>query len=307
MIDVNTHNGVPPITIGVVTHARRTVAFAKLLQFLSPAIRHYGGKVELLVTNNSGESHGDAVRQEVADSGIAEVCNWRVVDSPENNITVGRNLLLENASHRLMAVIDDDEYPIESWLSALVSAHQRLDSPIVGGPIEPVYQPGVALWIRQIDVHNGRDLKTGDKIDFVASGNFLIDLEAIGGLRFDPEFGVTGGGDTEFFLRLKDAGITIRWVKEALVEEDIPLDKSTARYVIRRSLSQGSNYRRIMQGRGEISSVALFVLKAALVFLGSLSLALVLVLLRHERAGDWMKRAFSNLGKLWKPDRPLYQ
>ncbi|MEE9321752.1 MAG: glycosyltransferase [Granulosicoccus sp.] len=307
MVEVNTSDGVSPITIGVVTHARRTVAFAKLLKFLAPAIRHYGGEVELLVTNNSGESHGDAVRQEVANSGIADVCSWRVVDSPENNITVGRNLLMENASHRLMAVVDDDEYPIESWLSALVSGHQQLASPIVGGPIEPIYQPGVAHWIRQIDVHNGRGLKTGDKVDFIASGNFLIDLEAAGKTRFDPGFGKTGGGDTEFFLRLKDAGITIRWVEEALVEEDIPLEKSTVRYVIRRSMSQGSNYRRIMQARGEISSVALFVLKAALVFLGSLCLALVLILFRHQRAGDWMKRAFSNLGKLWQPDRPLYQ
>jgi len=99
----------------------------------------------------------------------------------------------------------------------------------------------------------------------------------------------------------------MHWAADAVVLEDIPASKSTVRYTIKRCLSQGANYRRIMRARGEIGSEGVFVFKAATVFVLSLVLALPLVLLRHDEAGHWMKRAFSNLGKFYRPGGLLYQ
>ena len=55
--------------------------------------------------------------------------------------------------------------------------------------------------------------------------------------RFHPELGRSGGSDTDFFMRLaKRMGCKIVWCNEAKVEEFIPENRVTVRYLMRRKL-----------------------------------------------------------------------
>ncbi len=294
------------LSIGVITTDRRTVAFAKLLDHLKPAVEHYAGNCELVVVNNSGASTHATIETAVAASGLRNACPCIVVDSPKNNIATARNLVLDHSRHALLVLVDDDEFPTPGWLSALLELQQEYDCDAVAGPIVPVFAPGTAAWVRGVDIHNARGLARGDQLDFAASGNVLIHKPGTQGLRFDEAYGKTGGSDTDYFLRLKDAGVVLRWAPAAIVHEDIPADRSTVRYTLRRCLIQGRNYRRILQQRRAMGPKPLFLARALSIALISLPIAGVLMVFGHDATGVWVKRAFSNLGKLYSPGEMLY-
>jgi succinoglycan biosynthesis protein ExoM len=296
----------PPLSIGVVTH-ERAVAFCKLLEHLKPAIVQYAEVCELIVVNNSGASAHEQIVESVRVSGIEDVCAVQVIDSPENSISTGRNLVLDHAREQHLVFVDDDEYPVPTWLAALVDAMNTYACALVTGPIVPVFAAGTPTWITSVDLHNAAGLRTGDALDFAATGNFLMNRSGVESVRFESSYGRSGGEDTEFFLRMKDRGLVLRWCSEAIVHEDIPEAKATARYMIRRFMTQGRNYRTILEQRGEIRSAWLFSIRAGVIFCGSVSLALVLLMIRPGLAGNWIKRGFSNLGKIVNPQRHLYE
>jgi len=215
--------------------------------------------------------------------------------------------VLDAARPGLLVFVDDDEYPVEDWLTQLVKAQQQYGCAMVAGPIIPVFDDSTSKWIKSIDLHNIKGLTTGDGLDYAAAGNFMMDTKSAPDIRFAEAYGKSGGEDTDFFLRLKDRGLEMRWCSEAKVLEDIPPAKAKARYMISRFMTQGANYRTIMNERGDISSPVWFSLRAFLIFAVSILVALVLIPVKHQDAGKWMKRAFANLGKLVHPQRLFYE
>ncbi len=297
----------PPLSIGVVTHQRAN-AFAKLLDALIPAIAHYPAPCELIVVNNSGPEANTAVEAIVQRSGIENTCDWRVVDSPQNSISVGRNLVLESSMHKHLVFVDDDEYPVEHWLTALVDTMNGYQAALVAGPIVPVFPDTTTAWVRGVDLHNARGLRTGQRIDYAATGNFLFHRSGSVRLhRFDEAYGQTGGEDTEFFLRLKDLGLTMVWSEEAVVFEDIPPHKASALFIIRRFMSQGRTYRTILESRGERGALLPFAARAALLSFIALAVGMILLVVRPRTAGNWLKRGFANLGKIVPQGSDLYR
>jgi len=285
------------VSIGVITH-QRTQSLDKLLNYLKPAIESYSGLCELIIVNNSGPPGRAAVEAVVNASRISDACPVVVADSPMNNIATGRNQVVELVNSPLLVFIDDDEYPTANWLTSMVDALHEWQCDMVAGPIYPVFPDAAPAWVKEIDLHNSRGLKSGDRIDFAASGNFIADMRIFADESFDEAFGRTGGEDTEFFLRSQERGFVMRWCEYARVYEDIPPARATSRYMIRRFVAQGANYRRIMHRRGRTGPMPLFLLRALLVAAVSLPLAALFIVYRPRQAAYWMKRGFSNLGKL---------
>lgn len=298
----------PAVTVCVITHSKRLSSFNKMLTYLEKAALRYEGNTSLLVGNNSGVTYRETVCKALTDSNLGKALAWKVVDSPENNIAVGRNTVLDNAVTDWVAFIDDDEYPSDLWLRTLIETMQEYNCAIVAGPIIPVFPKNTVNWVSKVDIHNASDLVTGSKLDFAASGNFLVHLPSTNGARFNPEFGKTGGSDTDYFIRLtsKPKPLEIVWAEEAVVYEEIPADRATRIYTMKRFLSQGSNFKRIMIKNGKVKSIPLFYLKAITVCIISLCVAVPLVLAGSESAGNWIKRGISNLGKLYDPSSDLY-
>lgn len=298
--------GLPAVTVGVITLERRKEAFKKLLDYLDPALCAYAGETELLICNNGSPDSKHLIEHTLSGhlknfSGVV-----RVVNSTENNIATGRNVVLDSATHNLVAFLDDDEYPTEHWLSELVAVQQECQSVVVAGPVVPVFEDACPKWVKTTDLHNVRGRINKGQITKTGTGNVLIDSGRIENERFTRSFGQTGGSDTEFFLRLHDKGHLMHWASEAMVYEDIPADRAQTAYLLKRFRIQGNNYRRIMQARGAINSMPLFLAKALFVCCASLPIAVILWILRRPTAGDWLKRSASNYGKLSKPAEKLY-
>ena len=293
------------VTVGVVTHERSDL-FANMLEHLRETIRVCPYPVSVLVVNNSGTSTHDAVAQLLKGSDLASLCAVRLVDSPENNISIGRNLILDLSETNLVAFIDDDEYPRVDWLTKLVDLFEHRDCDMVGGPIMPVYPETTPRWVQHIDLHNVRGMKTGDVIRRTATGNCLVSRDAIGEYRFDPAFGLSGGGDAHFFETLARCGKTLMWCSEAIVDETITEKRGAARYAIFRFIKQGNNFSRFMLIDVGLAGRCWFRARAAgLAFVGIVGGA-VLLPVNPRLCAHWWKGGFTNLGKVVRLRSSLY-
>ncbi len=299
--------------MGVITHDRSSL-FGNLLIHLRVAVAyvhaHAGdvdiGQCSVLVINNSGAHSHHAVRKLVDESGVEDVCPVIIIDSPENNIAVGRNLVLDRVQSRWLVFVDDDEYPIADWLCKLSLRQQISGSAVVAGPIEPVYPEGTPKWVAAVDLHNIGDLKTGDRPPRVATGNCLLDMKQIGDQRFDPEFGLSGGSDALFFEQLADRGLHIVWQEDAIVHETIPVSRATSRYMMFRCMTQGQNFKRVVLRKAGLTQQMAFLLKAVIVAPVGLLVGILMLPANERVAALWLKRGFTNLGKLIKPSKRLY-
>jgi len=302
----NNDSNTPPVTVGVITLERRKDAFVKLLKYLDPALSAYSGELELLICNNGDADTKPQIEHTLANHLPTFKGTVRVINSPENNIAIGRNVVLDNATFDLIAFLDDDEYPSANWLVEMMAVRNECGSVVVAGPVLPVFEEACPTWVKTTDLHNVRNRTNKGAISMTGTGNVLIDTRPIKTLRFNRSFGQTGGSDTEFFLRLYDEGHAMHWASNALVYEDIPADRAQTAYMLKRFKIQGNNYRRIMQARGAIKSTPLFLTRAVFMCIASLPIAGVLWILKKPTAGDWLKRSFSNYGKLFKPAEQLY-
>jgi len=162
------------------------------------------------------------------------------------NISLARNKAIEKSSGNLVAFIDDDEYPDERWLLELVKTYNRFSCVGVSGPVFPVFQGNPPEWFKKIKYYNfGRDKKTGLVIkDSFHTGSALISKEIFysKGNYFDPFFGITGGEDTDFFLRMRKNGYNFIWCAEAKVYAFFPFDRCRISWLLKRFLRCGGVY-----------------------------------------------------------------
>jgi succinoglycan biosynthesis protein ExoM len=202
--------------------------------------------------------------------------------------------------------IDDDEYPVPNWICQLYLRQQISGSAATAGPIEPVYPDGTPGWVAAVDLHNKGNLKSGDQLRRVATGNCLLDMEQIGSHRFDPTFGLTGGSDALFFEQLADRGLFVVWQEGAIVYETIPESRTSSRYMIFRCMTQGQNFKRVVLRKASFSKRIFFMLKALIYAPVSLVVGALALPVNDKYSALWLKRGFTNLGKLIKPSKRLY-
>ncbi len=142
-----------------------------------------------------------------------------------------------------IAFIDDDEYPEPGWLDALLSCSIKYDAPVVRGPIFPVFPAGVPQWAEAGGFFERERHPTGANTKYCASNNVLMNSELLlrSGVHFDFHFALTGGSDTLFFLQLREStGVEVVWCDEAIVKEDIPANRVSVEWIIRRATRVGS-------------------------------------------------------------------
>lgn len=293
------------VTVGVVTH-ERSALFKKMLAYLKASIEACTHDIVVLVVNNSGTDAHDTVRSLIDQSGVRDICSVRLIDSPENNISVGRNLIIDECETQYLAFIDDDEYPREQWLQRLIDQQALGIGQMVAGPVLPIYPTGTAKWIREIDLHNRRGRSTGDVIRRSGSGNCLLDLEAIGDSRFKHGYGRTGGGDGAFFEEQYQRGLKLVWCAEALIDEVITPDRSTWRYAIFRFIKQGNNYARYYVGDESRMTQLTFRIRAAAFALLEIPCGLFVYPFSATRCAWFWKRGFIHLGQVIPLKRDLY-
>jgi glycosyltransferase involved in cell wall biosynthesis len=167
----------------------------------------------------------------------------RYVAEPIPGISAGRNRALDESTDReLLVYIDDDEKPTADWLAPLVHTWRQTGAAAVMGRVVSVFDEEPDPWVRAGSFFTRRSMPTGTPIRVAAAGNLLLDLRQARalGVRFHGDFGLTGGEDTLFSRQLTAAGGLIVWCDESVATDQVPAERTTRRWVLRRAWSHGN-------------------------------------------------------------------
>lgn len=179
------------------------------------------------------------------------VCKDAVFPTPVRHVAESRRgivharnrAIAEALGSEFLAFLDDDEVPCEMWLDELLATQKQFSADVVAGPTRPVYEQGLPEWIKRGGFFDRPRYDTGTSLRFCASGNVLLRTKVFSNVgKFDDNFQLTGGEDTQFFLRVRRAGYKIVWSNEAVAWETVPRDRATLNWIVRRSYQSGNTW-----------------------------------------------------------------
>jgi len=202
----------------------------------------------VMVENDAMASESAAVAAKFLEAGkLAGLC---VVEPNQGNchaINTAFDIALANfpfATHFLM--IDDDEMASVDWLERMVSAAEITRADVVGGPVKPKFDEQDKQSLRHHPAFRPAYDASGAVPVIYGCGNCLITrpvFERLGLPAFDIRFNFLGGGDTDFFIRCRRAGLRFHWVEEAVIVETVPKSRTRASWLAMRGLRIGAiNY-----------------------------------------------------------------
>ncbi len=192
----------------------------------------------IVVDNDAARSGESAVRQ-----AQAEGLKVQYVVEPVRGIARARNRTLEPATGTFVAFIDDDEEADPQWLIRLWREVTRNDDDGGCGPVVPRFNDKTPSWLIEGGFFDRPRPPTGTMLaDWqLRTGNALIrrsHLMALPG-PFDERHNLTGGEDTEMFVRLLAGGARFIAVDSAIVYEHLPPNRTTLRWLLQRRFLHG--------------------------------------------------------------------
>jgi len=224
----------------------------------------------------------------------------RVVASAAKNISMARNTCLAHSSGEYIVFIDDDEVPGNRWLQNLVQVAENNGADAVQGSVVGSYPdnaPGWAAKLRPFDKAYGQ---TGDRIQVGSTCNLLFRRSSLSkrSMQFSSIFGQSGGEDTDFCFRLTFSGGTIVCSPEAVVYENVPLERLSFRHLTRRYARGGHTYASVVLARLGLLRKSLEICKAVVLTAVYSVLAAVSSLALPAAAMRYALRVSGNVGKL---------
>ncbi len=148
------------------------------------------------------------------------------------------------AQHLLM--IDDDEIASHGWLEHMVSAAEITGAEIIGGPVFPDFDDETQRGLGRHPAFRPAYDASGPVPVIYGCGNCLVRRAVFTRLvhsAFDLRFNFLGGGDTDFFVRCRQAGMKFYWAAEAVITETVPTNRTALGWLVLRGLRIGAiNY-----------------------------------------------------------------
>lgn len=238
------------IVIGIPTF-KRPQGLARLLASIAeqqaPFIPH------VLVADNEGEQGaGLKIIEEIRSQGFPFPLTAIAV--PERGISQVRNALMKTAFENLaadaLAMVDDDERVEPGWIAALVAMQRQGNFDVVGGAVLPEFETKPPRWSDSLVVY-WRTIYPAGNVDMIhGTTSVLLSHslhERFRGVFFDSSFGLTGGGDKEFFTRLKRKGAIFGFAADAVSHEFFDASRATKIWALKRAYRIGSGDARIFR------------------------------------------------------------
>jgi glycosyltransferase involved in cell wall biosynthesis len=197
-------------------------------------------QITIVVVDNEGSPRVKTICDEFATNLKYSLC---YCCEPRRGLSHVRNKAVEFAAGfaEALVFIDDDEVPSSDWLKHLAACQRAFGADVVSGPVIPHYMSAVPQWISAGKFFERPRHKTGTVLPEARTGNVLIAMkvfERIG--LFDERFALTGGEDTDFFVRFGESGGLIFWADEAIVNEWVPASRMTLKYILQRAYRAGN-------------------------------------------------------------------
>jgi glycosyltransferase involved in cell wall biosynthesis len=229
--------------VSVIVPTFRRPVLARTLQGLAKQDPPF--PFELIVVDNDKTPSAQPIVETYAPAVRAP---WRYLHEPRSGSSYARNTAIAAAHARVIAWIDDDMEPAPDWLQHLVAPILAGNAEGTGGRV--LLDPAVPRprWFDEAGIggyvsyfHLADEERELVDREYVITGNaaYLKDwIVRVGG--FDPNLGVQGnvnfGGDDVAMARaVRAAGGRMRYVPSAVAIHELPPERLTARYLLRRA------------------------------------------------------------------------
>lgn len=192
--------------------------------------------LEVIVVDNDSTGSAHSICE-----GVRSNFRWILQYHIESNrgISYVRNRAISciSTQSNFVAFIDDDEVPAPQWLDELLLVQQQYNADVVAGPVVPYFSDkNTPKWIIRGKFFDLARFPTGHSLQVAFTGNVLIQVELLKKLDklFDERFALTGGEDTNFFMRIHHAGYSMVWSDDAIVHEWIPRTRTNLVWLLKR-------------------------------------------------------------------------
>ncbi|MBB4235976.1 glycosyltransferase family 2 protein [Rhizobium esperanzae] len=232
------------IAVGVLTY-RRLDGIAKLLDVMTRQIRHEARPYHLTMVIVDNDAAGSA---KATVEGFGQTGAYDLIYVVEQNqgIPFARNRALDSAppGTDLFCFLDDDEWPVDGWLDAMLETREKSSADCVYGPVQPVYPENPPEYFIKARVFERKKNMDGQRIGYAASNNVMFDYPLIRSwnLRFEEKMRFTGGTDYLFFNQAVRRGMQIFWADKALVYDIVPANRMTWKWVLQRQYRLGNTF-----------------------------------------------------------------
>lgn len=227
------------IVIAVATF-RRPMELARLLTSIAGSDLE-GLDVSIVIVDNDKHETARPVVE-----GFECACEIFYVVESDPGIASARNAALDvlaRGAFDYVIFVDDDEWVAHDWLRRLIDAASASGADVVTGPVRTLAGETAPRWMREGGFFDRREPADMSALATAATNNTLLSVASwrrFGSPRFDPSFSFTGGSDTDFFTRIvRISGARIVFCALAVVFEDVPSDRSSFRWFIRRQFRIG--------------------------------------------------------------------
>lgn len=296
-------NGNPSVDLSVcICTFKRPALLETLLQAVARQA-HDGRRLQIVVVDNDPQQSASAVLQAWQPRTDVIVTALHV-STP--NIALARNAAVHAALADWIVFVDDDEEPDPQWLDKLVDAQKQYGADAVFGPVLPRYHARTPTWIRQGGYFDRPRYPTGTTVPVrdARTGNVLVRRAMLMSLQgpFDAAYGRTGGSDTVLFGALLGRRAKLIWCDEATVQEDVPPERATLEWILRRAFRGGQSF-----VRSDLKLLAPMRKLTRGLYLGARALAQLAIALActlalfpfsRTRAVQWLRTAAAQAGKL---------
>jgi succinoglycan biosynthesis protein ExoM len=255
-----------------------------------------GVKMEIVVVDNDPDKSALNIVNDFQKGFPNTVVSY--ISEPRKNISLARNACLNNSKGSWIAFIDDDEVADKNWLGNLLCAAREFNADVVVGYVESIFPKHTPDWVIDGKFFDRKRLPTGTEIDSCGAGCTLIKVEAIGSQKFNLEYGLSGGEDSEFFYGMHNRGKKIIYCSEALVYEKVEKNRVCFKFLWQRRFRIGMSFSKYRyKDVGPINKV-LFFLKNVFQLVFLCLLLLVFVFFSKHRRYAVLLYIADRLGKI---------
>jgi len=201
-----------------------------------------GCQLEIVVVDNDKDESGRIVCEKYENAQSEVPVRYFV--NTERNLASVRNSTLEHAAGDYLAFIDDDEWAEANWISSLLASITEFGADAVFGPVNVEYPKSSPNWIVAGDMFGKDKHRTGEVLKKGATSNAILKAHWVRErqMRFDSQFGKSGGEDTDFFHRIYKLGAHLVFDNKAVVSEIVESHRLNIEYLKKQNIRIGQTH-----------------------------------------------------------------
>ena len=205
-------------------------------------------RIEIVVADNNSTDDTQAVAAAAAERAATHGVPVRTYLERRKGDAQARNRAVAESRGRWLAFFDDDQFATDRWLVELVRCAERFDVPVVGGPVLLAIDDDQRERLGRICREQLREIDLSTDVreyvgkELPGTGNALVRRSLFDDLGGFSESFPSGGSDSDFFLRARNAGHKLLYNPRSPIRHRVDKNRLTPAYLQWSALASGAEH-----------------------------------------------------------------